>query len=213
MEVGAVGIQLGKRDASVTTLLAVHNCLGIATLYNLGDQEQKDRFLPDAISMKKICCFGLTEKNAGSDASKLKTTAVKVEGGYVINGSKRWIGNATFADLFMIWARNPEEMNDVQCFVVEKGMKGLSTSRIENKYSLRMVQNADIELKDVFVPDRNKLKYAQNFLVSTNKILTQSRLSVGFLGCGIGIGAYEAALKYTLKRKQFGKPIAQFQLT
>ena len=100
--------------------------------------------MPDAIALDKICSFGLTEPDNGSDASGLKTTATKVDGGYLINGQKRWIGNATFADYIICWARNTSDNNNVQAFVVTKGSKGLKTSKIENKYALRAVQNADI---------------------------------------------------------------------
>ena len=113
--------------------------------------------------MDKIVCFGLTEPLNGSDASGLTTSATKVEGGYLLNGKKRWIGNGTFADYICVWARNPAEDNNIQCFVVSKGSKGLVTSKIENKFSLRMVQNADIEMKDVFVPTHNKLTHAKSF--------------------------------------------------
>ena len=163
--------------------------------------------------MDAIMCFGLTEPEYGSDASSLKTTAKKVEGGYLITGKKRWIGNATFAEYINVWARNPSDGDKIQCFVVKKGSKGLKTTKIENKYSLRMVQNADIEMTDVFVPDENKLEFATDFGGSTNVVLEASRLMVGWLAAGCAAGAYEAALKYSLNRTQFGKPIAAFQLT
>lgn len=142
--------------------------------------------------------FGLTEKDNGSDASGLQTTATKVEGGYLLNGNKRWIGNATFADYIIIWAKNLSDKNKVQAFVAQKGAKGLSTKKIENKYSLRMVQNADISLDNVFVPDDMRLAKADSFATSTNAALESSRITVAWVGCGIAVGAYEAALKYAL---------------
>lgn len=157
-------------------------------------------------------CFGLTEPNFGSDATSLQTNATKVDGGYLLNGSKRWIGNGTFADHLCIWSRNKSEGNNIQAFIVSKGSKGLTTSKIENKYALRMVQNADIEMKDVFVPDHNKLTHSKDFATGTNTILEASRLSVAWIATGIAAGAYEAALQYCLQRKQFGKEIAKFQL-
>ena len=105
----------------------------------LGSDEQRKNLLPDAVALKKILAFGLTEPDYGSDASSLKTSAKKVEGGYVINGKKRWIGNATFADYIIVWARNTSDNNNIQAFVVTKGSKGLKTTKIENKYSLRIV--------------------------------------------------------------------------
>ena len=112
--------------------------MGVVDL--LGSEEQRARILPDAIALKKIMSFGLTEPDYGSDASGLKTSAKKVPGGYLITGEKRWIGNGTFADYIIIWARNLEEGNKIQAFVVEKGAKGLKTTKIENKYALRIVQ-------------------------------------------------------------------------
>lgn len=164
------------------------------------------------MNMDKYICFGLTEPDNGSDASGLQTTAKKVDGGYLLTGQKRWIGNATFADYIVIWARNPHENNNIQGFLVTKGSKGLKTSKIENKYSLRIVQNADITLDNVFVPDNNKLTHAKDFATGTNVILESSRLCVAWMIVGNACGAYEAALKYCLQRKQFGRPIASFQL-
>lgn len=139
LEFGALLYEVAKVDGSVSTFVAVHNSIGMNVVNTLGDEEQKQRILRESIGFKKIHCFGLTEPLNGSDASNLQTTATKTEGGWLINGQKRWIGNATFADYIMVWARNPAEGNKVQCFVVTKGSKGLQTKKIERKYSLRMV--------------------------------------------------------------------------
>lgn len=203
---------MAKVDASISTFFLVHNSIGTAVIDALGDYWQRQRYLTQAINMDKICCFGLTEPDYGSDASSLVTTATETEGGYVLNGKKRWIGNATFADFIIIWARNAAEDNKIQGFVVNKGMKGLKTTKIENKYSLRVVQNADIELDNVLVPKRNRLAKAKDFATGTNVVLESSRLVVAWMIGGLAVGAYEAALKYTLNRKQFGRPIASFQL-
>ena len=162
--------------------------------------------------MDKFCSFCLTEPDIGSDASGLKTTATKVEGGYVLNGQKHWIGNGTFADIFIVWARNSAANNKVQGFIVEKGAKGLKASKIENKYSMRAMQNAHLEFDNVFVPEENHLYKAQDFTTGTNVILESSRLIGSWMAGGLACGAYESALKYTLNRKQFGRPIASFQL-
>lgn len=137
-EAGAIIMAFSKWDCSVATFVGVHNFIGLAVIAALGDEEQRSRMLPKSITFDKICCFGLTEPDNGSDASSLKTNATKVEGGYLINGRKRWIGNATMADYINVWARNPSENNNIQCFVVEGGSKGLTCTKIENKYSLRM---------------------------------------------------------------------------
>ena len=113
VDTGSVFYELGRWDASVATFFIVTNCLGIAVIERCGGEEQKKRILPDCVLMKKNICFGLTEPNYGSDATSLKTSAKKVEGGYVLNGEKRWIGNATFADYIIIWARNVDEGNKI----------------------------------------------------------------------------------------------------
>ena len=212
LEVGAIAYEMAKVDSSVATFYLVHNCIGQNVVDALGDYEQRQRVISETINMDKYICFGLTEPDNGSDASGLQTTAKKVEGGYLLTGQKRWIGNATFADYIVVWARNPHENNNIQGFLVTKGSKGLTTSKIENKYSLRIVQNADITMDNVFVPDRNKLTHAKDFATGTNVILESSRLCVAWMIVGNACGAYEAALKYCLKRKQFGRPIASFQL-
>ena len=135
-----MAFEMSKIDASIGTFIMVHNCLGMAVVDSLGNEEQRARILPDCMSLKKIMSFGLTEPEYGSDATSLKTNAKKVEGGYIINGSKRWIGNATFADYIIVWARNEEDGGKIQGFVVEKGSKGLTTTKIQNKYALRIVQ-------------------------------------------------------------------------
>jgi len=196
-ESGSIIYELAKRDGSIATFFLVHNSIGMAVVDVLGDEEQRERLLKPAMNFDKILCFGLTEPDNGSDASQLKTTATKVEGGWLLNGRKRWIGNATFGDV-IVWARNPSDGNRVQAFVVEKGSKGFNPMKMEGKWSLRMTQNADIELKDCFVPDKNKLAKAKDFGTGTNAILETSRLVVAWMACGLAAGAYENALKYTL---------------
>lgn len=198
LEYGAVLYELAKVDASFGTFYLVHNALGASVVDACGDDEQRARILKETINMDKVLCFGLTEPNYGSDASGLTTSATKVPGGYLINGQKRWIGNGTFADYIVVWARNPSENNNIQGFMVTKGSPGLKTSKIENKYALRIVQNADIDMKDVFVPDYNKLTKAKSFATSTNVVLESSRLAVAWMCAGLAAGAYEAAIKYCL---------------
>ena len=140
VESWAMVYEMAKIDMSVTTFFMVHNCIGMSVVNYLGNEEQRARILPDCIKFKKVICFGLTEPDYGSDASSLKTTAKRVEGGYLLNGCKRWIGNGTFADYIIIWAKNEADGNRIQAFVVEKGSKGLTTTKIENKYALRITQ-------------------------------------------------------------------------
>lgn len=160
------------------TFLMVQNVLAMLTIGTVGDEEQKQRFLPGMARLEKIGCWGLTEPDFGSDASSLATTARKVEGGWLLNGAKRWIGNGTFADVSVIWARNTGT-GEINAFVVEKGAPGFHTSKIENKIALRCVQNADMQLQDVFVPDRNRLSRCDSFK-DTNKVLAASRIAVAW---------------------------------
>jgi len=207
-EMGALAFEFGRVDGSLTAFFMVQNAIGVSTIYNLSNDEQKARILPEVVNMNKICSFALTEPDYGSDATSLKTTARKVEGGFVLNGEKRWIGNATWGDYVIVWARNEDEGGKIQGFLVTTSSVGYSTTRIDNKYSVRMVINANIFLKDVFVPDNMRLAKATDFQKGTNKILESSRLTVTWGAAGTAVGAYEAALKYCLERKQFGKPIA-----
>ena len=135
----------------------------MAVVDALGDDEQRAKLLPDLIALKKTISFGLTEPTNGSDASDLRTTAKTVEGGYRLTGRKRWIGNATFADYIIIWAKNEKENNKVQGFLVTKGSKGLLTEKMEGKLACRMTQNTDIYMYDVFVPFNMRLTHATDF--------------------------------------------------
>lgn len=198
METGIIIFEMAKIDASIATFYLVHNCIGQNVVDALGNAEQRKRILSETMNMDKYICFGLTEPLNGSDASGLQTSVKKVEGGYLVSGEKRWIGNATFADYINVWARNPDDSNRIQCFVVTKGSKGLTTKKIENKYSLRIVQNTDITMDNVFVPEMNKLEHAKDFATGTNAVLEASRLGVAWLAAGIAVGAYESALKYCL---------------
>jgi len=128
-----------------------------------------------------------------------------------LNGQKRWIGNGTLGDV-IVWARNEDDEGRIQAFVVEKGSPGFMPKKMEGKMALRITQNADILLKDCFVPNHNKLTHSKDFATGTNKILEASRLMVAWMAAGVAAGAYEAAVKYTTQRIQFGKPIASFQL-
>ena len=196
LEAGAICYEIAKRDGSAATFLLVHNAIGMAVIDALGDEEQKERFLTKGMKFEKIFCFGLTEPDNGSDATGLKTSARKTEGGWILNGTKRWIGNATIGDV-VVWARNEDDGGRIQAFVVEKGSPGFLPKKMEGKMALRVTQNADITFQDCFVPDRNKLTHSKDFATGTNKILESSRLMVAWMAAGVAAGAYEAAIKYT----------------
>ncbi|CAI6003213.1 unnamed protein product [Closterium sp. NIES-65] len=207
---GVAAAELARVDASCATFILVHSCLGMLTIALCGSEEQKQRDLPQLAELKKVACWGLTEPDYGSDASALTTTAHKVQGGWVLNGFKRWIGNSTFADVIIIFARNTST-NQVNGFIVRKGAKGYSAVKMENKIGLRIVQNGDITLKDVFVPDCDRLPGVSSFQ-DTNKVLAVSRVMVSWLPVGMCMGIYDMCLRYLQQRSQFSAPLASFQL-
>jgi glutaryl-CoA dehydrogenase len=206
-DMGAICYEMARRDASFSTGFYVHN-LTIYTILLYGNEEQRQRLLPPYISFEKMASFGLTEPAYGSFATGLQTTATKVEGGYVLNGEKYWIGNGTLGDC-MVWARNEADDGKIQAFIVDGRSDGFYAKTIQDKIALRSVQNAHIKLDNVFVPENNRLANVTNFEACT-QVLTHSRLIVAWKASGIAAGAYEAALKYTLEREQFFRPIAQF---
>jgi glutaryl-CoA dehydrogenase len=207
---GFLALEMNRVDPSLATFFGVHSGLAMGSVAACGSDEQRERWLPDMAAMTKIGAFGLTEPNGGSDvAGGLHTTAVRDGDGWILNGSKRWIGNGTFADLVVIWAR--DEDNHVRGFVVERGTPGYAATRIENKIALRTVQNADITLTDCRVPDENRLARANGFRDTAN-VLRRTRGGVAWQAVGVMMGAYELALAYAKEREQFGRPIAKFQL-
>ncbi|KAF8817919.1 acyl-CoA dehydrogenase domain-containing protein, partial [Cardiosporidium cionae] len=210
IEVMLLTIEMFRMDASFSTFYLVQNGLALPSIAVAGSTEQKAKWIPSMARFDKIGAFGLTEPEAGSDATNLKTTAERVSGGWMLNGSKRWIGNATFADVTVIWAKNLETRR-INGFLVEKGTAGFSTSKISHKMALRMVQNADITLKNCFVPESSRLPI-EGFSGSTAKVLEASRAVVAMGSTGLLLGAYERALNYCLQRQQFSKPLVSFQL-
>jgi len=207
---GLVAIEMARGDGSFNTFFGVHSGLVMSTLDICGSEEQKERWLPQMARMEKIGAWGLTEARHGSDSVRLETSARREGDEYVLNGEKRWIGNATFADVIVIWARD-EDDGEVKGFLVEKGTEGYSTEVITGKMGKRAVWQADIKLEEVRIPVENKLEHANSFR-DTNKVLTATRGGVAWEAIGHAIAAYEAALTYSRQREQFGKPIAGFQL-
>lgn len=211
----AILYEFARCDASITTFMLVHGAeLGMQSIYMLGSEEQKKFFLPKMNKGELIGCFCLTEPNYGSDATSLKTEAKEDENGdYIINGEKRWIGNATFADVFIIWARNVKTKK-IEGFIAEKSVtSGITTEKIEGKLSLRMVENANIKFNNVKIKKDRKLPLAQDFSSGVNKVLLYSRLGVAQVAVGMMIGCYDRAMEYCSKRKQFGKLLISFQIT
>jgi alkylation response protein AidB-like acyl-CoA dehydrogenase len=209
---GFVAMELARVDASFCTFFGVHSGLAMGSIYLDGSEEQKQKWLPPMARFEKIGCFGLTEPLVGSGTSGGLTTTAKREGDtWVLNGQKRWIGNATWCDISIIWARDLDD-NQVKGFIVEnKSTPGFSVEKIEHKIALKVVQNGQITLKDVRVPEANRLQGGNSFR-DTARVLRMTRYMVGWASTGVQMGAYEATLKYTQQRLQFGKPIASFQM-
>jgi glutaryl-CoA dehydrogenase len=208
---GMISMELGRVDSSIATFFGVHSGLAMGSIYLCGSEEQKQRWLPAMARMEKIGAFGLTEPEVGSGAAGgLTTTASRDGDTWVLSGQKKWIGNATFADYVVIWARSVDD-GQVKGFVVEKGTPGFSTTKMRDKIALRVVQNAYITLDDVRVPEANRLQGANSFR-DTAAVLRLTRAGVAWMATGCARGAYEHALAYARERQQFGKPIAGFQL-
>ena len=210
VEVGLIAAELARGDGSVGTFVGVTSGLAMGAIAACGSEEQKQRWLPAMARLEKIGAFALTEPYVGSDAAHIRTTARRVSGGYLLNGAKRWIGNATFADVIVVWAQD-EETGRVGGFLVEKGTPGYQATKIEGKIAKRSVINADITLENVFVPEENRLPFARSFRDTAN-ILKNTRYGVAWEAVGHAQAAYELAREYTLQREQFGRPIAGFQL-
>ncbi|XP_039136811.1 acyl-coenzyme A oxidase 4, peroxisomal [Dioscorea cayenensis subsp. rotundata] len=202
--------EVARVDASCSTFILVHSSLAMLTISLCGSEEQKQKYLPSLAELQTVACWGLTEPDYGSDASSLSTTATKVSGGWILDGQKRWIGNSTFADVLVIFARNTET-NQINGFIVKKGAPGLRATKIENKIGLRIVQNGDILLKKVFIPEEDRLP-GMNSFQDTKKVLAVSRVMVAWQPIGISMGVFDMCHRYLKERKQFGAPLAAFQL-
>ena len=211
-QLGFVSMELARTDPSFATFVCVHTGLAMGSIYIDGSEEQKQKWLPPMARFEKIGCFGLTEPLVGSGASGGLTTTAKREGDtWILNGEKRWIGNAPWCDVSIIWARDVAD-NQVKGFIVEnKSTPGFSVEKIEHKIALKIVQNGHITLQDVRVPEANRLQGGNSFR-DTAKVLKITRYLVAWMATGCAMGAYEAALAYAQSRQQFGKPIGSFQL-
>src|SRR4029453_12884564 len=209
--VGLVPMNIARTDTSFCTFYGVHSGLAMNSIYLNGTEEQKQKWLPPMARMEKIGCFALTEPLGGScTGGGLLTTAKREGDTWVLNGEKKWIGNATWCDITILWARDVDD-NQVKAFIVENKTPGFSVDKIENKIALKVVQNGHITLKDVRVPESNRLQGGNSFR-DTAKVLKMTRYAVAWMATGCATGAYVAAVKYSQERLQFGKPIGSFQL-
>lgn len=207
---GVVSRELARADGSINTFFGVHSGLAMGAIDLLGSAEQKERWLPPMALLETIGAFGLTEPEHGSDSVSLETTARRAGDGFVLNGTKRWIGNASFADVVIIWAR--DEAGDVGAYLVEKGTPGFDPSTvIGGKIGKRAVWQAEISLTDVRVPGENKLAHANTFK-DANRVLNQTRGGAAWECVGHAMACLDAAITYARDRAQFGRSIAGFQL-
>ena len=208
---GILAMEMARVDVSVSTFFGVHSGLAMGSIYLCGSEEQKQKWLPPMQRMELIGAFGLTEPEVGSAVAGGLTVTAKREGDeWILNGQKKWIGNATFSDITIIWARDVED-NQVKGFIVEKDTPGFTPEKIKGKMALRITQNALITLENCKVKEENRLQNANSFK-DTSKVLRMTRAGVAWQAVGCARGAYEHALAYTHKRHQFGKSISSFQL-
>ncbi|WP_231491526.1 acyl-CoA dehydrogenase family protein [Pedobacter sp. Leaf170] len=208
---GILAMEMARIDTSISTFFGVQSGLAMGSIYLCGSEEQKQQWLPLMQKFKIIGAFGLTEPEVGSAAAGgLTTTCKQINGKWILNGQKKWIGNATFADILIIWARD-EDSNEVKGFIVKKDNPGFAVEKMQDKMALRIVQNGIITLTNCEIEESDRLQNANSFK-DTAKVLQMTRAGVAWQAVGCARGAYENALDYTRTRKQFGKPIASFQL-
>ncbi|RMF05089.1 MAG: acyl-CoA dehydrogenase, partial [Alphaproteobacteria bacterium] len=206
---GLIAREVERVDSGYRSTMSVQNSLVVYPIFAYGSEEQKRKFLPKLASGEMIGCFGLTEPDAGSDPGGMRTRALKKDGGYVLNGTKMWISNSPIADVCVVWAK--DESDTIRGFLVERGMEGLSTPKIEGKFSLRASVTGEIVLDDCFVPEENLLPGAQG-LSGPFRCLNRARYGIVWGVMGAAEFCWHAARQYTLDRKQFNRPLAATQL-
>ena len=206
-------IELGKVCGGVGLSVAAHNSLCTGHIYYHGTEEQKKKYLPKLASGEFIGAWGLTEPNTGSDAMRMKTTAVKEGNEWVINGAKNWITHGLSGDLAVVLVRTGELLDSkgITAFIIEKGTPGFSAVKIKDKLGVRASETAELIFDNVRVPEENVIGEVGMGFVQAMQVLDGGRISIAALSCGVARGAYEASVQYAKEREQFGKPIAQFQ--
>ena len=206
---GLIAREVERVDSGYRSIMSVINSLVTFPIFAYGTEEQKRKFLPKLASGEIIGCFGLTEPDHGSDPGGMRTRAVKSEGGYILKGAKTWISNAPSADIFVIWAKTEDGV--IRGFLVERGTKGLSTAKIEGKFSLRASETGEVVMDDCFVPEENLLPGAEG-LAGPFRCLNRARFGICWGSMGAAEFCWHAARQYVLDRKQFGRPLAANQL-
>jgi len=208
---GLVAREVERVDSGYRSMMSVQSSLVMYPIYAYGSEEQRQKYLPKLASGEWIGCFGLTEPDAGSDPGGMKTRAEKVQGGYVLNGTKMWISNAPFADVFVVWAKSEAHGGKIRGFVLDKGMKGLSAPKIEGKLSLRASTTGEIVMDGVEVGEDALLPHVEG-LKGPFGCLNRARYGIAWGAMGAAEFCWHAARQYGLDRKQFGKPLAGMQL-
>jgi alkylation response protein AidB-like acyl-CoA dehydrogenase len=213
IEYVAIIEELSRVDGSVGISVAAHNSLCSNHIYMFGTEAQKQKFLVPLAQGKKLGAWGLTEPSAGSDASGTRTTATKKEGGWLVNGAKNFITHAIHGDICVAMASTDRAMRSkgITAFIFEKGTRGFSPGKKEDKLGLRASETASVIFEDCFIPDGNRLGGEGLGFIQAMQVLDGGRISIAALALGIAQGAYESAVRYAKERQQFGKPIAEFQ--
>jgi glutaryl-CoA dehydrogenase len=206
---GLISREVERVDSGYRSAFSVQSSLVMYPIWAFGSENQKDRFLPKLRSGEFVGCFGLTEPDAGSDPASMRTRAKTVDGGFVLNGSKTWISNAPIADVFVVWAKDDD--GDIRGYILERGMKGLETPKIEGKFSLRASITGMIMMQDVFVPAANMLPKVKG-LRGPFSCLNNARYGISWGALGAAEFCFHAARSYTMDRKMFGRPLANTQL-
>lgn len=208
---GLIAREVERVDSGYRSAMSVQSSLVMYPIEAYGSEEQKKKYLPKLATGEFIGCFGLTEPDAGSDPGGMKTRAKKVDGGYILNGSKTWISNSPVADVFVIWAKSEAHDNQIRGFVLEKGMQGLSAPKIGGKLSLRTSITGEIVMDDLFVPEENMFLEVQG-LKGPFGCLNRARYGIAWGVMGAAEFCWHASRQYTLEREQFGRPLAATQL-
>ena len=208
---GLIAREIEKVDSGYRSMMSVQSSLVMYPIYAYGSEEQRMKYLPKLATGEWIGCFGLTEPDAGSDPNGMKTRATKVQGGYVLNGSKMWISNSPVADVFVVWAKSDAHDGKIRGFVLDKGTKGLSSPKIGGKLSLRASITGEIVMENVEIPEDAILPDVEG-LKGPFGCLNRARYGISWGALGAAEFCWRAALQYGLDRKQFGKPLAQTQL-
>ncbi len=206
-------MELGKVCGGVGLSVAAHNSLCTGHIYYHGTEAQKQKYLPKLASGEFIGAWGLTEPNTGSDAMRMKTTAVKDGNEWVINGAKNWITHGLSGDVSVVLVRTGELLDSkgITAFIVEKGTPGFSAVKIKDKLGVRASETAELIFDNVRVPEENVIGEVGQGFIQAMQVLDGGRISIAALSCGVARGAYEASVKYAKEREQFGKPIGSFQ--